>query len=158
MGQVLSSQVPLPFYQGLGFLAVPAVVISIEGCLNLALSIWFANLIGLTGVALATALPAVISLALLPPYLCRKLEVPLNQLFRSLVPGIVMLIGTIAVEILLATMFTSVSWVALAMRIAVTVPLALVIVGLMFPRDERETLSRMLGWPPLAGAHETVGR
>jgi len=154
MAQVLSSQVPLPFYQALGLLVVPAVVISIEGGLNIALSIWFAKVIGLPGVALATALPAVISVALLPAYLCRKLDVPLNQLVRSLTPGLVMLIGTIAVERLLAAVLASASWLVLVVRIAVTVPVGFAVMGLMFPEDERKTISRMLR-PPWSRADDT---
>ena len=147
MGQVLSSQVPMAFYQGLGLLAVPAIVISIEGVLNLSLSIWLAPRLGLPGVALATAVPAIVSLVVLPPYLCRKLKIPIRLLFDSIAPGVAMIVAIVAIQTAVAFAVPSASWLALILRTSVTAPIAVAIVMSMFPDDERKAILRRVGWP-----------
>ncbi|HUU34204.1 MAG TPA: hypothetical protein VMW48_09070, partial [Vicinamibacterales bacterium] len=52
-GQVVSTQVPLPFYQALHIVALPAAVLTVEAAINLGLSLWLAPRIGIVGVAVA---------------------------------------------------------------------------------------------------------
>ena len=143
----------LAFYQGLGLLAFPAFVISIEGVLNLSLSIWLAPRLGLPGVALATAVPAIISVVVLPPYLCRKLKIPIRLLLDSIAPGVAMIVAIVAIQTAVAFALPSVSWLALILRSSITAPLAVAIITTMFPDEERKAIMRFVGWPkrPLAG-------
>ena len=63
---------------GMGHHRALAFVLLLEGASNLLLSLWFARLFGITGVALGTAIPlACTSLFFLPGHLCRVLEFPL---------------------------------------------------------------------------------
>lgn len=79
--------------EGMGQARFPALVFAAEALVNLVLSIALGRTMGLTGVALATLLAAGIAeLALILPYLCRKLSVSLAgfvvPVFRAHLPGI----------------------------------------------------------------------
>ena len=80
--QVVSTQVPLPFYQSLNRLAFPVAVLMIEAVTNLAASLWLARPFGPAGVAFATLIPSVlVTLVFLPAHLCRQLGVSVRHLF-----------------------------------------------------------------------------
>lgn len=145
-GQVLTSQVPLAFYQALHIVAFPAAVMMIEALLNLGLSIWWAPRMGLVGVALATALPAIfVSLVVLPPYLCRHLGLSVRTLFsRSVIPGLILLSSTLAVQWLAGRWMPKESYPVLAARAALTIPLILIVFALTFPPDQRQAVLRVL--------------
>ena len=139
--QVLSCQVPLAFYQGLHVLAVPAAVLTGEALLNLGLSVMLAPRIGIDGVALATLVPALVSVAVLPPYLCRKIAVPLGALVRqSIAPGVLVMTLTAGAEFALGVGLSGESYLTLALRAAVSVPIAAAVVATMFPADDRRVL------------------
>jgi len=144
--QALSTQVPYPFYQALGLLAVPAAVLTLEGLSNLALSLWLAPKMGINGVALATAIPSVlVSLVLLPPYLCKRLNVPLRTLaVRSVLPGVVMFVATLAAESLLENVIVADSYALIAIRATLSLPVALLVFATTFPRDERAVIWNLL--------------
>jgi O-antigen/teichoic acid export membrane protein len=144
MGQVLSSQVPLAFYQGLGLLAFPAAIMIVEAALNLGLSLWLAPRMGLDGVALATAIPAIFSVSILPRFLCRRLGIPLMMVVRHVAPGAVLFAGTIALEAIIALVLPSASWLSLFLRGGASIPLALAAAGLMFPLEERRAILRLV--------------
>jgi O-antigen/teichoic acid export membrane protein len=149
-GQVLASQVPLAFYQALHLLAAPAVVLMVEAALNLVLSLWLAPWLGLNGVALATLIPSVISVIVLPPYLCRRIGVPLKALVASgIAPGAFMFAGTVATQFVGAYLFPSGSWAALAARAALSAPISIAVVGWMFPEEERRVAARLLRLPSM---------
>ena len=90
-----STHAPLGFYQAMHLVGFPAKVLMLEAVLNLGLSIWLAPRLGITGVALATALPALLmSAVVLPPYLCRQLGVPVRTfLMRASLPGGLMFVA-----------------------------------------------------------------
>src|SRR5205814_5260088 len=85
------------FYQAMNLVSFPAKVLIFEAFLNLLLSIWLAPRLGITGVALATAIPALlVSTMLLPSYLCRRLGVPIRTfVVSSVLPGALMLVVTL---------------------------------------------------------------
>ncbi len=137
--QALSVQVPLPFYQAMHVLRVPGIVLGVEAGLNLALSLWLAPRMGLTGVALATAIPALtIGLIVLPRYLCRTLGLPLSTWLRqSVLPGVLMFIATLSSQMALGVLLDSDSYTTIAFRLLSTMPVALAVVHWTFPADER---------------------
>jgi O-antigen/teichoic acid export membrane protein len=143
--QVLSSQVPLPFYQALHLLRVPAAVLMAEALVNLSLSIWLAPRMGLLGVAVATVVPASLSAAVLPPFLCRKLGLPAGTLLRqSIAPGLALLLAVLALELAVGKSVLPESYPGLILRATMTVPLALAIAAVTFPRDEWAAMRQLL--------------
>ena len=146
LGQVLTIHAPLGFYQALHLVAFPAKVLMVEAVLNLGLSIWLAPRLGITGVALATALPAIlISAVVLPRYLCRRLEVPMRTFVTaSVVPGALMFIITSAVLYLTRLVITAESYPAIFVQGLVTVPVGLLVFVATFPVLERRALWELL--------------
>jgi O-antigen/teichoic acid export membrane protein len=145
-GQVLTSLVPLSFYQALHIVAFPAAVLMVEALLNLGLSIWWAPRIGIVGVALATAIPTLlVSVMVLPPYLCRRLGVPIRTLFvKSVMPGLLLLAATLAAEWLAGLVMRAESYPVIIGRALITVPFAILILSLTFPLDQRQKIWRLL--------------
>jgi O-antigen/teichoic acid export membrane protein len=141
-GQVLTIHAPLGFYQAMHLVSFPAKVLMVEAALNLGLSIWLAPRFGIAGVALATALPAVLVSALvLPPYLCRKLGVPIRTFIaRSVVPGAVMFTVNTVVLYLAGMIITADSYPAIVARAALSIPVALVVFLLTFPSQDRRAM------------------
>jgi len=88
--QALSTQAPVPFYQAMHRLRFPAAILSCEALVNLALSLAWAPRLGIAGVALATAVPALgISFAVLPRHLSGQLGIPFHRLVRrALLPAV----------------------------------------------------------------------
>jgi O-antigen/teichoic acid export membrane protein len=144
--QVLSTHAPLSFYQAMHLVRFPAKVLMLEALLNLGLTIWLAPRLGITGVALATAIPALFVGALvLTPYLCRHLGVPLRTFFAvSVLPGALMFPATVAVLYLSGLVITSDSYTALALRAAFSVPVALLVFVVTFPAEERRAMRGLL--------------
>jgi O-antigen/teichoic acid export membrane protein/GNAT superfamily N-acetyltransferase len=142
MAQVISSQVPFPFYQALQIVALPAGVLICEAALNLGLSLWLAPKMGIVGVALATALPAVcVGLPLLPPYVCRRLGVPVRRLvFSSIVPGGLILPATLAAYWVSAQFIPSDTYVGIAARTISSTPAILAVFLLAFPREQQQAI------------------
>ena len=145
-GQVLSTHAPLGFYQSMHLVSFPAKVLMLEALLNLGLSIWLAPRLGITGVALATAVPALfISAVLLPPYLCRQLGVPIRTfLAASVVPGALMFVANSVVLYLSGLVITTDSYPAIVARAAISAPVALLVFVVTFPAEERRVVREML--------------
>jgi O-antigen/teichoic acid export membrane protein len=143
--QVLSTQAPYAFYQALHLVSFPAMVLTIEALLNLALSVWLAPRLGITGVALATAVPALlVSFLLLPPYLCRRLGVPFRTfVVQGALPGVLMVVASLSALWLAGRMVTSESYAGMIGRLVATLPVALVLFRVTFPIDQREALWRV---------------
>lgn len=144
----ISTQAPLPFYQALHSVGRPALILTIEAVSNLALSIWLAFQLGIVGVALATALPAVlVSAMLIPPFLCRRLELSIATFFMaSILPGVAMLGLTGLSEWGLNHLVEAHSYATLAVEAVATVPLAVVLVFVSFPAHERRSMLDALRW------------
>jgi O-antigen/teichoic acid export membrane protein len=142
--QVLSMHAALPFYQAMHVLSFPAKLLMLEAVLNLGLSIWLAPWLGITGVALATAVPALLSAVVLPPSLARQLAVPIPTLLAaSVFPGALMFVVTSIVLYLSGLVITAESYPAIALRSALSLPVALVVFLVTFPAAERRTIGRL---------------
>jgi O-antigen/teichoic acid export membrane protein len=144
--QVLSTHAPLGFYQALHLVSFPAKVLMLEALLNLGLSIWLAPRMGITGVALSTALPALfMSAVVLPQYLCRQLAVPMRTfLVASVLPGGLMFVANAAVLYLSGLLITAGSYPAIVARAAISVPVALLMFLVTFPAEERRAVRELL--------------
>lgn len=141
-GQVISTQVPLPFYQALHVVAVPAIVLMLEAVVNLALSLWLAPRLGLVGVAVATVAPALLlSGMVLPPYLCKRLGLPLRALYvTSVLPGLAVMALTLACHWLTGQVAVTESFVVIGLRAAASLPIAAAVFAAALPADERLSL------------------
>ena len=139
--QALSTQVPLPFYQAMHLLRFPAVVLVVEGFANLGLSVAWAPRFGITGVALATALPALaISFLALPRHLCRHLEIPYSRLFRrTLLPVLLSIVTHSATFLLLNYLAQTTSYLALFAKALAAAPGAAIGAGIGLCREDRES-------------------
>jgi O-antigen/teichoic acid export membrane protein len=145
-GQVLSTHAPLGFYQAMHLVAFPAKVLMLEALLNLGLSIWLAPRLGITGVALATALPALfVSAFVLPAYLCRQLGVPVRTfLVASVLPGGLMFVANSGVLYVSGLVITADSYPAIVLRAVISVPVALLVFLVAFPAEERRAVRGLL--------------
>jgi O-antigen/teichoic acid export membrane protein len=141
-GQVISTQVPLAFYQALHIVAVPAIVLMFEAAVNLGLSLWLAPRLGLVGVAVATVVPALLlSGMVLPPYLCKRLELPLRSLYTtSVLPGLAVMGLTLAFHWLTGQVTHAESYLVIGARAAASVPIAAAVFAAALPSDERLSL------------------
>jgi O-antigen/teichoic acid export membrane protein len=157
--QAVTTHAPLGFYQAMHLVAFPAKVLLLEAFANLGLSIWLAPRLGITGVALATALPALfLSAVVLPPYLCRHLSLPIRTfLLAGVLPGALMFVVTSVVLYLSGLVITADSYPAIALRTAISIPLAVVVFITTFPADEHQAAKRLLhslhNFRKAAGSH-----
>jgi O-antigen/teichoic acid export membrane protein len=142
-GHVVSVLVPFPFYQALGIVGFPAAVLLCEAVLNLGLTIWLAPRIGLDGVAIATVIPAaLVGFLVLPPYLCRRIGLPLRTLLASgVLPGALTLTVALGYYRLVDPYF-GVDYPGLAGRVAVSAAPLMLVLLLVFPRDQQMGLRR----------------
>jgi O-antigen/teichoic acid export membrane protein len=145
-GQILTSQVSFAFYQALHRVAFPALVLTIEAGVNLGLSLFFAPRLGITGVALATALPALlVTTVALAPYLCRRLDIALPTFFlSSVLPGLSMAVATLASLWVADWMLPGDSYRAIVSRMLCTVPAAVLLFRLTIPEQEQRALWQRL--------------
>jgi len=145
-GQVLALHAPLAFYQSLHLVSFPAKVLLAEAGLNLGLSIWLAPRMGISGVALATALPALLVSALvIPAHLCRRLGVPIRRLVESSVlPGVAMLAATLVILQASAWLLPPEDYPSIVANGLMTLPVAALVFTLTFPLDERRAVWGML--------------
>ena len=141
-GQILSSQVSFAFYQALHRVGFPAMVLMIEAVVNLVLSLWLAPRLGITGVALATAVPALlVTTVVLPPYVCRLLDLPLLTFIRSSVlPGLAMAVAILSGLWVADRLVPGESYQAIFSRMMFTLPIAAVLFRLTIPMDEQRAL------------------
>jgi O-antigen/teichoic acid export membrane protein len=158
-GQVLSTHAPLSFYQSMHRVVFPAKVLMIEALLTLGLSIWLAPRLGITGVAIATAVPALfIGAIVLPPYLCRQLAVPFRTFIgSSVLPGGLMFVATSVVLYLSGLVITAESYPAIVGRAAISVPIAVLVFLTTFPAEERRTVRALLHRPNARLANSSGG-
>lgn len=134
----LSTQAMTPAYMALDLVRVLLVILIGEAAVNFTLSYWLAQAVGLWGVALATAIPAVaITLLFAPGPLLTRLQIPLGR-FVSYVfgPAAVLIVACIATQLLLARWHTVTSFVDLVVRVAASTTVCLVIVLATFDPAE----------------------
>jgi O-antigen/teichoic acid export membrane protein len=91
--------VALPILMGLGKPKVPTIAFLIAGILNLAMSVILARPLGLTGVALGTAVPNVLFALVVLVLACRELGISVRHYTQYVVPRAV--IGALPVLALL---------------------------------------------------------
>jgi O-antigen/teichoic acid export membrane protein len=91
--------VALPVLMGLGHPRLPTLAFLGAGLLNLVLSIALARPLGLTGVALGTAIPNVLFAIVVLITACRELSIPLSQYVTYVVPRAAL--GTLPIVALL---------------------------------------------------------
>jgi len=78
--------VAVPVLMGLGKPRVPAVALLAAGLLNLGLSTLLIRPLGLSGVALGTAIPNVLFALVVVTVACRELEIPLPHYLQYVIP------------------------------------------------------------------------
>jgi O-antigen/teichoic acid export membrane protein len=151
---VFSTIVAVPFYQALNIMTVPAKVLVLEAAANLGLSVVFARMFGIDGVALATVLPAFfVGFLVLPRYLCRNLSLPVSALFSaSLPPALVVAASITATHWLISGWIPADSYGSLVARALATVPVAAATAVLSLSSVERRhILYGVRGMLPCAG-------
>ena len=144
--QAVSTQAAVPFYQAMHSLRVPVVVLLIEAGVNLGLSLWLAGPFGVTGVAAATLIPALlITSMVLPVHLCRELQVSAARLLRSsIAPSLGLLgIGLLA-NLALDQVIEVSSYPTLLLRAAVNGGIAVGVAAAVLPPEDLATLRRLL--------------
>jgi O-antigen/teichoic acid export membrane protein len=130
-----------PFYTGMKILALPAKVVVVEAILNLALSITMAKWFGISGVALATFIPACLSFAFLPRLLARRLSVPMTTWIRTAIMPAAALAMVVSASQWLSSLFIDASsFAALLLRTVITLPGAIVVVFAAVSPDERTAI------------------
>jgi O-antigen/teichoic acid export membrane protein len=135
---VFTTLAALPFYTSMQILRLPANVLMLEAILNLVLSITMARRLGVSGVALATLIPAAVSFAVLPRWLARTLSVPAGTWVRSaMLPPVVLGITVSAAQWLMSLWIDPSSFQALALRAIGTLPGAILVALAMASREER---------------------
>lgn len=135
----LSTQAMTPVYMALDLVRVLLVIVIAEAAVNFTLSYWLANAIGLWGVALATAIPAVaITLLFAPRPLLTRLRVPFAHFVAYVFgPAALLTVASIATQLLLARWHTVTSFFDLALRVAAS---TVVCAGIVLATFERADL------------------
>lgn len=156
---VALGQMPsVPFLYGISKHKYLAIMNTVEGIANLALSIWLIRSMGIFGVALGTFIPmALVRLFVQPLYVCHVSTVPYGDYMRelgrsALVVGAALVVPALISVRLAAPTYSSLTMVALASFVCYAA-----VVGLFqFTRQERETLLRailpsrkLVGYPPV---------
>jgi O-antigen/teichoic acid export membrane protein len=139
---VFTTAVAMPFYHALKLLARPAQVLLIEALLNLVLSVLLVRRLGISGVALATFLPACVSAVILPRILARSLTVSAGtNVLRAAVPALALALAVSVVHAALGG-FALHSYSSIAIRIVATVPAAAAVSVVVAGREDRNAVRR----------------
>lgn len=138
----VSLQVLLPYYQALDRMRVLAAIVIVEAVVNLALSVWLSQTLGVWGVALATAVPAVaVTFVLAPSRILPAIGVGLPEALRRIAAP-ALAVGAVSglVQLAIGPWLPVTSFAVLAARAAVSVAAAGLTVLVAFPRE---------GWMPI---------
>lgn len=143
----LSTQVLAPFYQALDMLRVLVAILLGEALLNVALSIWLAQVVGLAGVALATALPAcLITMVLAPRYMLPLLGVGWREFATAvLLPATGVLVASVVAQTVMSIWGEPTSYLRLVLRTVASAIASLPVIVVGFPRQEWLPLVRRFG-------------
>lgn len=143
VAQALSTQLQVPFFQAMNVLRVAVVALLAEAVLNLGLSLWWAREMGIVGVALATAVPATVTLVVLPRYMQKKLGVSMREFATvAALPAVLVTATSASVLLLLGLSGPPASYVSMAGQVFCSALAATPVVLMTFPRQE---------WEPLLG-------
>ncbi len=134
----VSTQVLIPFYQALDMLKVLVAIILTEAILNIALSVWLGSTVGVWGVALATALPALaVTMVLAPKYMLPRLDVRLGEFSRGvLLPAAALAAVSIVTQQILSLWMGEGSYAIMTVRVTCSMAAALPVIAITFPPDE----------------------
>jgi peptidoglycan biosynthesis protein MviN/MurJ (putative lipid II flippase) len=140
MCQVLSISVPLPFYQSLDRLRFPVLVMLVEAVVNLMGSVWLAQVLGASGVAFATFVPAAcITLVLVPRHLSRILNLQFGRtMLTVLFPSMLVAASTWAVVWGLDALLPYSSYLILAVKAGAAGLAAGIVFLVTFPAEDRD--------------------
>jgi O-antigen/teichoic acid export membrane protein len=146
VAQAVSTQAQTPFFLVLGAFRFSVATLLCEAMANLALSLWLAGSIGLTGVAAGTLIPAVgITLWLLPSYLCRQFGATWAVFRRDVArPILAAAFFNVVLQQALSAWLPVRSYLELILRAALSLAPALLTVATTFPAGEREQLWAIL--------------
>jgi O-antigen/teichoic acid export membrane protein len=143
--QALSTQAAVPFFQATHSLRTPVRLLLLEAFLNLGLSIFLAKHYGITGVAIATLLPTLLTTIVLPVALCRQLGVRFASLVAgSVFPGVALLATGLIFNVGLDRILQCASYPCLALRSALDGGLAVGVGMLVLPQEDRTAIRRLL--------------
>lgn len=136
----VDAQTPFFLAQGKGRLA--AIVLLIEAIANLGLSVALARPLGIVGVAVATAIPAVlVSGFVLTTRGAREVGVPLGELIREAVlPACGFAFGLIGLHLGVAAVLSGESYLVFGGRLALATALASGIGWFVIPNSDRRTI------------------
>jgi O-antigen/teichoic acid export membrane protein len=134
----LSTQVMTPFYMAFDLARTLVAIVAAEALLNFALSYWFAQAIGLWGVALGTAIPAIgLTLLLAPRPLLKRFEIsPLWFAGHVVGPPVLLVLASVAVQAVVSRWVGTASYAELALRVMASAALAVPLVLTTFERHE----------------------
>jgi O-antigen/teichoic acid export membrane protein len=139
---VFSTAVAMPFYQALKVLARPAQVLLVEALLNLVLSVLLVRRLGISGVALATFLPACVSAIILPRILGRSLQLRISRtVIRAAVPAVALALLVSSVHAALGVIALD-SYLSVAIRVVATMPAAALVAVVITSREDRRNVRR----------------
>jgi O-antigen/teichoic acid export membrane protein len=138
--QSVATQSQVPFCLTMRTLRFPVLVLLVEALANLVLSIALARSMGIAGVALATAVPALLcSTLFVPAYVARRVGLPLGRVAsQALVPSLVLAAALSVLHWGLRLALPSNSYLLLAAKAGASVPVALLVAAALFPAAERD--------------------
>ena len=117
-----------------------------EASLNLVLSIVFARVLGLNGVALATLIPSLLlGFMIIPRYLSRQLDVKPWRIYReALVPSACLLAMLAVLYTVVLAHVPGSSFLTIAAKALCSVPIAILPFLILFPAEDKRLVLRFL--------------
>lgn len=140
----VSTQVMTPFYMALDRVRTLVVIVIAEAALNFTLSYWLARTVGLWGVALGTAIPAVaLTLVFAPRPILASVGLGGGRFAMHVMgPALLLAAASVSVQMLISQWFGIASYLDLALRVAASAAIGLPIVLTTFERHELPGLLR----------------
>jgi O-antigen/teichoic acid export membrane protein len=139
--QAIAVQSQTPFWMALGKVRFASAVLLAEAVANVALSIVLARWIGIVGVALATAVPAVmVSGLFLTIHGARQVGVPLLDVLRRVVPVAGFVAVLIVAHLVMSLTIPAESYLVLGVRLALVTVVAAVVGWILMSDGERRAI------------------
>jgi O-antigen/teichoic acid export membrane protein len=153
VAQAVAVQSQTPFCLALGRVRFAAIVLVVEGMANLALSIVLAPRFGISGVAAATAITAVLmSGAILPVHVARQVGTPVWALMRTVAgPIAIFTVAVTAGHLGLSLAMPGASYLTLAAKLAIAAVIALAVGWRVVTDSERRVVKTIV-----ARSHRSV--
>jgi O-antigen/teichoic acid export membrane protein len=135
-----------------------AIVNTIEGVVNLALSIWLVRTQGMLGVALGTLYPMIVArMVIQPAYLCRVLKIDAKDYLRKTGGTLAVIAGALLVPFVASRQLAKPTYPSLLLAGCISAALyALVLWKFEFSEDESDLIRRAI-WPRLAMKQKAQG-